>query len=113
MRDNDQTDRRVSRRVAVRSAGAAALGGAAPGALGAAGAAQAASGHPPIVGTWQLTTGQSTSRSNFLVLIFFFPGGIVQYADAPQRPTNRSNDAGTVVEYQSISGGQWLQTGFN
>lgn len=111
MQRDQQTQEQVSRRMAVRSVGGAALAGAVLGAHGAGGAARADSGNPALVGTWLVTLPGQTR--NLSVLMFFFASGIVQLADAPQTRTQRTDDPDEAYEQQSISGGQWLQTGFN
>src|SRR5690349_7670480 len=97
----------LTRRHAVRAAGLAALGGV----TGAAMVSQASADEhqPGIVGSWLLTA--SGRRAAFAAMIFFLPAGVALYADAPQNVTQRTSDPNGPVEYQTIAGGQWLQTG--
>ena len=111
MAHDGQSGKRVSRRTAMRSGGAAALGGAVLGALGASGAARADADHPPIVGTWLVTTPGQTRR--IMALMFFHDDGVFQFADAPILPTHNLEDHPEANEHQSLGGGQWLRTGFN
>ena len=116
MRRDQRAEQTISRRAAVRSVGGVALGGAtlggiALGALGAAETARAEGGNPPIVGSW-LVSADSQGRS-VRALVSFFASGIVLWAGSPLQPTHRADDPADAVEHQTISAGEWRQTGFN
>ncbi len=110
MQGDQRAQQTMSRRAAVRSVGGAALGGAALGALGAAEPARA-DGTPPIVGSW-LFSAESQGRSVRAPLMFF-PSGMLLWGGSPQQPTHRRDDLADALEYQTISAGEWRQTGFN
>jgi hypothetical protein len=103
--------RRASLRTFIRGLAGAGLGGAALGAFGARGAARAATERAPIVGAWLLSEPGKPGLADDLV--FFHDDGIIQYAGSPVRITHRPDDPEGAVEYQTLSGGQWVRTSFN
>jgi len=113
MDGNVRARRPVSRRTMVQSVGGAVIAGATLSSVGTgATVARAAAESPPIIGTWLITPpGQAPVLGSGLM--FFHSDGVCQYAGAPVTPTQNPGDPADAAEYQTINGGQWLQTGFN
>ena len=102
--------RRASLRALVRNLAGIGLGGAALG-LFAAKTARADTERAPIVGAWLVSEPGKPGLADDLV--FFHDDGIIQYAGSPVRITHRPDDPEGAVEYQTLTGGQWVRTSFN
>jgi hypothetical protein len=100
--------RTVSRRVAVRAAGLAALSAGVAGVAAAPAAAQqgAASG---IVGTWRMRFSPGPARTDIELIFVFIPGGVFLGLDSPVEPPVRPGVPPNAIEYAGLNAGQWLQ----
>ena len=107
MQPHGQGKSELSRRAAVRRAGAATMAaGLALVASGPAASAQsgAASG---IVGSWRAQIQSGPVRPEVEALFVFFPGGIFLILDSPVEPA--ANPSAGPTEFAAPYAGQWLQ----
>src|SRR4051812_1643010 len=107
MEPNGPGRSKLSRRAAVRRAGAATVAtGLALAASGTATSAQsgAASG---IVGAWRTSVLPGPVRPEVEEMFIFLPGGVFLVLDSPVQPA--ADPSAGAINYVGPYGGQWLQ----
>jgi hypothetical protein len=99
----------VSRRLAVRAAGLAALSAGVAGVATAAPAAAQPGAVSGIVGTWRMRFSPGPGRTDIELIFVFIPGGVFLGLDSPVEPPVGPGVPPNAIEYVGLNAGQWLQ----